>query len=154
LKVGVRGTDVRQLQQALKAGGYDPGSIDGVFGSKTATAVKAFQQARGLTVDGVVGAQSRKTIAALLEVSQHAGALSASGPILRPGDRGEAVREIQAVLKSAGYEPGPIDGVYGPMTVSAVESFQRTSGIGVDGKVGPVTRRSLASLLGVTGGSC
>ena len=154
LKMGVRGTDVQQLQQALKAGGYDPGGADGVFGAKTAAAVRAFQQARGLTVDGIVGAQSRQTIAAMLEVSQYAGALSPTGPILRPDDRGEAVREIQAVLKSAGYDPGPVDGVYGPKTVAAVEEFQRKVGIGVDGKVGPVTRRSLAALLGVTGGSC
>lgn len=154
LKIGVRGTDVRQLQQALKAGGYDPGGVDGIFGAKTAAAVRAFQQARGLAVDGVVGPQSRQTIGSMLEVSQYSGALSPTGPILRPGDRGEDVRQIQAVLKSAGYEPGAIDGVYGPMTVAAVEAFQRAAGIGVDGKVGPVTRRSLASQLGVTGGSC
>ncbi|MCJ7726165.1 MAG: peptidoglycan-binding protein, partial [Acidimicrobiia bacterium] len=154
LKIGARGTDVRQLQQALKAGGYDPGGVDGVFGAKTATAVRAFQQARGLSVDGVVGPQSRSTIASMLEVGQYSGALSPTGPILRPGDRGEHVRQIQAVLKSAGYEPGAIDGVYGPKTVAAVEEFQRTAGIGVDGKVGPVTRRSLASQLGVSGGSC
>src|SRR4029078_8794601 len=46
---------VRDLQEALKALGYDSGPIDGVFGTTTETAVKAFQQARGVTADGVVG---------------------------------------------------------------------------------------------------
>jgi len=154
LKIGVRGTDVRQLQQALRALGYDPGGIDGVFGARTAAAVRAFQTARGLTVDGVVGTQSRRTFASMLEVSQNAGALDPNGPILRPGDRGEDVRELQSVLKSAGYDPGAVDGIYGDRTVAAVKSFQRTAGIEVDGKVGPVTRRSLSAALGVAGGSC
>ncbi|MCB2224176.1 MAG: peptidoglycan-binding protein [Actinobacteria bacterium] len=154
LKVGARGTDVRQLQQALASGGYDPGGVDGVFGPKTAAAVKAFQAARGITADGIVGSESRRVLSNLLETSQYATALSPSGPILRPGDRGSAVREIQAVLEAAGFDPGPVDGVYGPKTVAAVKAYQQQAGIGVDGKVGPVTRRSLASSLGVTGSGC
>jgi len=154
LKIGVRGTDVLQLQKALQASGYDPGGNDGVFGAKTAAAVRAFQSARGITVDGVIGSQSRSMFASVLEASQHSGALDPNGPILRPGDRGEEVRGLQAVLKSAGYDPGPVDGVYGDLTTAAVEEFQRAAGIGVDGKVGPVTRRSLSTVLGITGGSC
>jgi peptidoglycan hydrolase-like protein with peptidoglycan-binding domain len=154
LKIGVRGTDVLQLQQALQATGYDPGGNDGVFGARTAAAVRAFQTARGIAVDGVIGAQSRSMFASVLEASQHASALDPSGPILRPGDRGEDVRGLQAVLKSAGYDPGPIDGVYGDLTTAAVKRFQRAAGIGVDGKVGPVTRRSLSTVLGITGGCC
>ena len=46
LKQGASGPDVRDLQQALKALGHDPGPIDGAFGARTASAVKAFQQAR------------------------------------------------------------------------------------------------------------
>ena len=42
-----------QLQRDLALLGYDPGTIDGIFGSRTATAVEAFQQASGLTVNGV-----------------------------------------------------------------------------------------------------
>ncbi|MCJ7726502.1 MAG: peptidoglycan-binding protein, partial [Acidimicrobiia bacterium] len=134
--------------------GYDPGGVDGVFGAKTAAAVRSFQQARGIAADGVVGPASRQTIAAMLEATQYAAALSPTGPILRPDDRGEAVRQIQAVLKSADYDPGPVDGVYGAKTMAAVEQFQRTAGLTVDGKVGPVTRRALAALLGVAGGAC
>ena len=42
-----------QLQRDLALLGYDPGTIDGIFGSRTATAVEAFQQASGLTINGV-----------------------------------------------------------------------------------------------------
>jgi hypothetical protein len=46
---------VRDIQGELLNAGHDPGPLDGVFGSKTDTALRAFQQARGLTVDGIVG---------------------------------------------------------------------------------------------------
>ena len=51
----MRGDDVRALQQILADAGYDPGPIDGIFGTGTETAVRDFQQAHGLAVDGIVG---------------------------------------------------------------------------------------------------
>ena len=57
LRNGSSGTDVKALQTALINAGYDVGSTgaDGVYGSKTAAAVKAYQQANGLAVDGIAG---------------------------------------------------------------------------------------------------
>ena len=55
LKKGSSGEEVMQLQQILNGLGYDCGVADGKFGSKTQTAVQAFQKDRGLTVDGLVG---------------------------------------------------------------------------------------------------
>lgn len=55
---GAVGDNVRQLQQALLNAGFDPQGVDGVFGPLTQAAVIAFQQARGLEVDGVVGPQT------------------------------------------------------------------------------------------------
>ena len=52
---GSRGDAVRKLQELLNALGYDCGSVDGIFGSKTKTAVLAFQKANGLGTDGIVG---------------------------------------------------------------------------------------------------
>ena len=52
---GSRGDVVRKLQELLNALGYDCGSVDGIFGSKTKAAVLAFQKANGLGVDGIVG---------------------------------------------------------------------------------------------------
>lgn len=51
---GDTGTDITQLQQSLEDLGYNPGGVDGTFGSGTVTAVEAWQTAEGLTVDGIV----------------------------------------------------------------------------------------------------
>lgn len=64
----MRGDDVKQLQENLNSLGYNVGDIDGIFGTKTESAVKAFQRAHNLTVDGVVGTQTLKTIKELLKL--------------------------------------------------------------------------------------
>ena len=51
----MRGEDVKTLQRELKARGYDPGQIDGIYGKKTARAVRRFQKDMGLKVDGIAG---------------------------------------------------------------------------------------------------
>ena len=59
---------------------------------------------------------------------------------------------LQVGLRAHGYSPGPIDGVRGPQTTSALVAFQRHKGLPADGRVGPATRRALgrrgAPLLG------
>lgn len=55
LRKGSKGTQVKVLQFLLNEGGYNAGNTDGIFGTNTQTAVKAFQQAAGLSVDGIVG---------------------------------------------------------------------------------------------------
>jgi len=62
-----------------------------------------------------------------------------SRPILRIGSRGPAVEELQRILTSLGYNPGPIDGIFGPRTRSAVIEFQMDNGLVPDGIVGPRT---------------
>ena len=59
------GTTVRQLQEALKGLGYDPGPVDGSFGDKTETAVKKLQQDQGIAADGIVGPETWAKIDAL-----------------------------------------------------------------------------------------
>ena len=54
LQYGSQGDDVKKLQQTLNTKGYNL-SVDGIFGNKTQSAVKNFQQQNGLTVDGIVG---------------------------------------------------------------------------------------------------
>ena len=55
LRLGSRGSDVIRLQAALNALGYDCGAADGIFGVKTEAAVRRFQRAQQLAVDGVAG---------------------------------------------------------------------------------------------------
>ena len=54
-KYGSRGEEVRTIQEKLKRWGYYSGSVDGIYGSQTVSAVKKFQQKNGLTVDGIAG---------------------------------------------------------------------------------------------------
>ena len=53
---------VREIQQALKDKGFDPGAIDGVWGRKTIAAVKQFQSKQGLTPDGIVGPRTKAAL--------------------------------------------------------------------------------------------
>jgi hypothetical protein len=53
------------------------------------------------------------------------------------------VRRLQQALAAAGFDPGPIDGEYGPRTTAAVAAFQSVRGLVVDGKVGPQTAEDL-----------
>ncbi len=71
-----------------------------------------------------------------------ASAPPASSPLLRRGARGEAVAELQRALVAVGHALA-VDGAFGPLTDAAVRSFQRRSGLIVDGIVGPRTREAL-----------
>ncbi|TAF54666.1 MAG: peptidoglycan-binding protein, partial [Oscillatoriales cyanobacterium] len=62
LTKGAAGSKVKTLQVRLEVQGYDPGPIDGIFGARTATAVKKFQEYKGLTADGVVDEITWKAI--------------------------------------------------------------------------------------------
>ena len=57
-KYGSRGSEVRTIQDKLKRWGYYTGNVDGIYGSKTVTAVKKFQQRNGLAVDGIAGTKT------------------------------------------------------------------------------------------------
>jgi peptidoglycan hydrolase-like protein with peptidoglycan-binding domain len=65
------------------------------------------------------------------------GASAASEVVIKRGDRGAAVRQIQAALGVGA------DGVFGPLTERAVKRFQRSKGLVADGVVGPLTRGAL-----------
>lgn len=62
LKKGSTGAAVKELQNNLKTLGYDPGTIDGVYGTATVSAVKKFQKDHGLTVDGIAGMNTQVAI--------------------------------------------------------------------------------------------
>lgn len=125
--LGDRGVDVRAIQQLLHAHGQDP-PADGVFAESTVEAVRAFQTAQGLDVDGIVGPQTW-------------GALATT---LRQGDSGPAVRALQLQLNAKIDAGLTVSGGFDAATDAAVRDFQGHAGIGVDGIVGPVTWENLA----------
>lgn len=59
------------------------------------------------------------------------------------GMQGENVRDAQALLAQRGYSPGPVDGIFGEMTKTAVQRFQSDRGFTIDGVVGPITWAAL-----------
>jgi peptidoglycan hydrolase-like protein with peptidoglycan-binding domain len=150
LRLGSRGKAVKQLQRFLTALGYRAGPVDGVLGSLTVGAVRAFQEGRGINPDGVVGATTRRQIKQVAKAMPAMPVLDPQGRIIRPGYRGEDVKDLQQLLDLAGFDPGPLDGVYGERTQGAVEAFQAAyGGLRVDGKLGPGTREALAAYLGL-----
>lgn len=125
---GSTGTEVRQIQTALKRQGYYNGAVDGVFGSATQTAVRKFQAAKGLAVDGICGSA---TLSAL--------GIGGSSTVLRKGSSGNAVKQVQQRLANWGYYSGSVDGIYGSATEAAVRKFQRNNGLSADGICGVKT---------------
>jgi N-acetylmuramoyl-L-alanine amidase len=113
-------------------------------------AVRAFQQARGLRVDGVVGPE---TYRALDEARWRLGDRSLSHVVGHPYV-GDDVATLQQRLLEMGFDPGRCDGRFGTRTEAALRDFQRNVGLSPDGILGPVTLGALQRLRRtVTGGS-
>ncbi|WP_353509061.1 N-acetylmuramoyl-L-alanine amidase [Intrasporangium sp.] len=120
------------------------------FGEEVERAVKAFQQRRGLLVDGVVG---RSTYSVL-----DGARWSLGDRVLRylPGHplEGDDVAQLQARLAELGFSPGKIDGIHAEATDAALRAFQTGVGLDADGTLGPETMHAFAALRrSVTGGS-
>lgn len=58
---------------------------------------------------------------------------------LFPGDRGPYIEQVQRALRSRGFDPGALDGVFGHCTLAAVRRLQRAAGLAVDGVIRPPT---------------
>jgi peptidoglycan hydrolase-like protein with peptidoglycan-binding domain len=152
LRAGAAGSDVRELQKALRKAGFSV-KVDGQFGPSTVRAVKRFQRAAQLTASGTVG---RKTIAALraaargssANVSAKNGGTSATArsrnrgkgrakslgdrvPV-RQGMHGHDIRVLQDLLGDAGYDV-VVDGEFGSRTFNAVKDFEGAHQRPVDG---------------------
>jgi putative chitinase len=84
LRQGSRGEDVAQQQRQLKAAGFNPGRVDGIFGPKTEAAVKAFQSTRGLNSDGIIGSKTRDAFSGG-SAAQKPGNPSVTGPAAPEG---------------------------------------------------------------------
>ncbi len=141
IRLGDSGPAVRDLQQRLARLVDADLPIDSAFGERTRTAVRRFQQARGLAADGVV---EPETWRALVEAGYALGdrLLWHTRRMLR----GDDVLDLQHRLNQLGFDAGPEDGIFGPLTQSAVEEFQRNVGLDVDGVAGPELLEALRRL--------
>ena len=121
-----------------------------VFDAELDQAVRAFQQQRGLLVDGIIG---EATYRALKEASYRLGARVLNHQFGAPM-YGDDVATLQARLQDLGFYTGLVDGYFGMQTHNALMSYQRDYGLYADGICGPETLRSLNFLASrVTGGS-
>jgi N-acetylmuramoyl-L-alanine amidase len=143
IRTGSRGEDVRDVQHRLVALGasIDAEELEGRFGETTEASVKAFQQRRGLLVDGRVGPE---TWSDLLEAGYRLGDRTLYLRY-RPF-RGDDVRALQRRLNALGFDAGREDGILGTQTGAAIRDFQRNVGHDVDGIVGPETLTALERL--------
>jgi len=76
--------------------------------------------------------------------------IESAGTVFRltdPRMTGATVKAIQRALRQAGFNPGPIDGEFGPQTQAAVLGFQAARGLVPDGEVGPKTAKALGITL-------
>ena len=148
---GTTGDSVRAMQRALKSKGYYTGKVDGKFGKKTRSAVYRYQKAIGISSDGKPG---NKTLTALYEGTSAANSIDkkkkaavvAKNPkSLYYGCTGASVKNLQRLLRDAGYYKASVDGNFGDLLVIAVKRYQCAKGLRGDGIAGV---RTMASLKG------
>jgi N-acetylmuramoyl-L-alanine amidase len=139
-RLGDQGAAVREIRSRLHRLGFIPeqSAGDESFDATLDSAVRAFQQQRGLIVDGVVG---RNTYRVLDEARWQLGdrllVHSPANPLI-----GDDVVDLQRRLQGCGV--GPVDGMFGELTEAAVREFQRSVGLPPDGTCGPATFKALA----------
>jgi N-acetylmuramoyl-L-alanine amidase len=145
LRRGATGEAVAEVRRMLATLGLLDNTHAGagaVFDEDTELAIRHFQQRRGISVDGRVGAE---TYAAL------------TGAHWRLGDRvlaheagalvsGDDVTALQTQLLELGYDVVRADGVFGATTAEGLRAFQRDYGLVPDGVCGPATLRALRQL--------
>jgi N-acetylmuramoyl-L-alanine amidase len=146
---GDTGPEVVHIRAILTRLGMLPSGAAGDFDDDCDHAVRAFQQARGLSADGLVGPD---TLRALDEARWTLGdrILTYSTSRMLVGDD---VADLQRRLADLGFDPGRCDGMFGRRTDEAVREFQRNIGIASDGTCGPETVKALGRLVkAVVGG--
>jgi N-acetylmuramoyl-L-alanine amidase len=149
IRRGDRGPAVVEIRAILtglglleRADPADPAGDPAAFDEPTERGVRAFQQGRGLTVDGLLGDETWRALdAARWRLGARTLYQAISEPLV-----GEDVRALQERLLEMGYDVGRADGVYGAGTARAVAQFQREVGLSPDGSCGPLTLTALRRL--------
>ena len=139
LRFGMKGEEVRTLQEALIDQKYLSGKADGIFGSATEQAVLSFQKDHQLTEDGLAGSKTQSK----LYGKQKSGLFSGDYSTIRETSDTDRIRLLQQTLISMNYLKTTVDGEYGSATRAAVKTFQRSQKLREDGLAGKKTLKAL-----------
>lgn len=158
---GATGINVQYLQQFLNWAGYDCGTPDGSFGSKTYSALKAWQKDAGLSSDGRFGKASlaaAKTFIPSKASVSHAVKTTASVKVgysgkwptlpkkgLKKKSKGTQVKYMQQFLCWYGIKV-KVDGKFGNATKKAVKKFQKQNGLKQDGVFGKASLKKVKTI--------
>ncbi|RAM51231.1 MAG: peptidoglycan-binding protein [Hapalosiphonaceae cyanobacterium JJU2] len=137
LQLGSYGEAVVELQNLLTNLSLYTDKIDGIFAKMTQESVKKFQRQVFLQEDGIV---TEKTWQALYKGG------SVNLPELKQGCRGELVMKVQRILKSTQDYVGYVDGEFGPVTESALQSWQMRNNLPDTGIIDELTWRTLSQI--------
>ena len=137
---GDSGPAVAEVQATLAQLGLLEAPEDG-YGEATDRAVREFQQRRGVSVDGIVGPETYRALAAARWRLGDRLLTLASNPYV-----GDDVAALQERLLELGFDAGRVDGVFGVRTADALRGFQREYGMVPDGACGMATLRALRQL--------
>lgn len=146
IRAGSMGEVVRRLQARLQELGYYTSRLDGVYLTDDIEAVRAFQSANGLKVDGKAGYETQTALYSDSAIRGNANVTSGETALvntLRYGSEGAEVTTLQNRLIALGYLAGSADGKFGRDTKSAVIAFQKANGLSADGVVGEDTSAKL-----------
>lgn len=147
IRAGSMGEVVRRLQARLQELGYYTSRLDGVYLTDDIEAVRAFQSANGLKVDGKAGYETQTALYSDSAIRGNANittdSSSALVSTLRYGSEGAEVTTLQNRLIALGYLAGSADGKFGRDTKAAVIAFQKANQLDADGVVGADTSSRL-----------
>ena len=116
--------------------------VSGDFDEEVDAAVRAFQDARGITVDGIVGPETyRRLEEARWRLGDRVLSYAPANPYI-----GEDVLQLQRHLNRLGFAAGKEDAHFGPLTDRGLREFQRNTGLAQDGITGPETLRAIGRL--------
>lgn len=131
-----------ELQTLLNALGHDAGAADGLFGSATRRAVRAFQTEQGLAADGF------PTLSLLERIRVRAGVTSPEPARVPRGLQRAGIRELQRLLNRLDYNVGRADGDIGERTRAAIRRFERDRGMEVRGRATDVVLEAARAAAG------
>ncbi len=161
VSVGQKSKSIGVLEHRLQKLGYATGKADGIYGRDTALAVKAFRKDQKELTDGHqwLGKKARQVLREEVQKLAHAPERRRLAPTksqarldratakacgrLQVGSKGDAVKNVQAHLKAAGFDPKHTNGTFDERTGAAVKAFQAKSKLPVTGAVDPRTWKEL-----------